>query len=77
MAAGTLWNIGNISAILATLPPLASVGYSLTQAAMLVACVWGIVVFKEIQGRRNIMVFGFGAFVTMTGLIVTAVFGSS
>ena len=74
--------------------------YSLTQAAMLVACLWGIFAFKvstmsaklpyfahtlcdvlmdtqEITGRENIMLFGLGAGITFTGLVITAVFGSS
>jgi glucose uptake protein GlcU len=72
---GTLWNMGNVGAVLATLPPLGTgIGYPLSQSALLVGCAWGIFVFKEI---KKVGLFGVGAVVTLGGVIVAGEFGKS
>lgn len=75
MLSGFLWNLGNLGATLAELPPLQAVGYPITQSALLVGCAWGVFYFKEIKGRENIQLFWFGALVTMIGLVVTGWWG--
>eukprot|EP00670_Eutreptiella_braarudii_P008234 CAMPEP_0174312586 /NCGR_PEP_ID=MMETSP0810-20121108/4379_1 /TAXON_ID=73025 ORGANISM="Eutreptiella gymnastica-like, Strain CCMP1594" /NCGR_SAMPLE_ID=MMETSP0810 /ASSEMBLY_ACC=CAM_ASM_000659 /LENGTH=356 /DNA_ID=CAMNT_0015421009 /DNA_START=131 /DNA_END=1201 /DNA_ORIENTATION=- len=77
MLAGVLWNMGNLGATVANLPPLGAVGYTLTQAALLPACMWGVFYFKEIRGRRNIVMFSVGAVVILAGLIITGYFGQT
>lgn len=72
---GVLWNIGNVGAVLSTLPPLgAGIGYPLSQAALLVGCCWGIFWFKEI---KKIRLFAIGATVVLVGMIIAGVFGKS
>ena len=76
MTSGFLWNIGNLGATLSELPPLTAVGYTLTQSALLVGCLWGILYFGEIKGRENLMLFSLGAFVTLCGLCFTGYYGT-
>jgi hypothetical protein len=73
---GALWNTGNLGATLSVLPPLTAVGYTLTQSALLVGCLWGILYFKEIRGKDNLVLFGLGAAVTMGGLLLTGYYGT-
>jgi glucose uptake protein GlcU len=72
---GLLWNAGNLGATLASLPPLQTVGYTITQSALLVGCAWGVFVFKEIKGTRNVRLFWVGAFVTLAGLCILGWYG--
>eukprot|EP00392_Amoebophrya_sp_AT5.2_P019409 g20229.t1 len=68
---GFLWNISNVFAIIA-IPSLGyGVAYPILQCALFVAGVWGIVVFKEIQGK-DIIVFFLGGIVLICGAVLVA-----
>ena len=72
--AGVLWNLGNVGSILSLQPPLGeSIGYPLTQAALIIGSCWGIFVFKEIRGQGPIRLFFAGALVTFVGMVMAAV----
>jgi hypothetical protein len=74
---GVLWNMGNLGGTLASLPPLEAVGYTMAQSALLVACLWGVVYFKEIQGTTNLSMFASGAGFTLVGLVIAGYFGQA
>ena len=48
--AGSVWSIGNIASILSVHYLGEGVGYSLSQSAMLISGLWGIIWFREIRG---------------------------
>jgi len=47
LVAGVLWNIGNVGSVIATLYLGLSIGFPLSQLALLVAGLWGLLLFKE------------------------------
>mmetsp|Transcript_1154 Transcript_1154/g.1610 ORF Transcript_1154/g.1610 Transcript_1154/m.1610 type:complete len:338 (+) Transcript_1154:81-1094(+) len=78
ITAGMLWNIGNMGNIFACLPPLGlAVGYPLTQCCLLVAGLWGILIYGEIRGTKNLSTFGVGALITLVGAAMLGVYGKS
>jgi glucose uptake protein GlcU len=73
---GLLWSIGNAGATLGTMSPLGlTVGYPLTQVALLVSGLWSILLFREVRGTRNILHFMCAALVVLAGAVLLAVFG--
>merc|ERR1712000_123329 len=48
---GCFWGMGNFQAMFATLYLGQTVGFPLTQCCLIVSGCWGILYFKEIQGR--------------------------
>jgi ABC-type phosphate transport system permease subunit len=46
-----------------------------TSLPSIVAGVWGIVFFKEIQGKRNLLLFGGGLLIAIIGVICVALSG--
>jgi glucose uptake protein GlcU len=70
---GFLWGIGNAAATICSLSPLGlTVGYPLTQTALLVAGIWGMVLFKEITAPKRILAFFMSATVLISGALVLA-----
>lgn len=66
---GTLWSIGNFFAIIAVTQLGQGVGYSFTQASILVSGLWGIFRFNEIEGRGRILKWLLSACTTLTGIM--------
>lgn len=56
IAAGAVWNLGNFFSILAVVDESVglAVSYPIMQCGLLVAGLWGIFWFQEIQGRQLI-----------------------
>ncbi|EIE21698.1 hypothetical protein COCSUDRAFT_43352 [Coccomyxa subellipsoidea C-169] len=54
--AGIIWNAGNACSIVATQNPNVglSIAYPIMQAGLLFAGLWGIILFKELNGREQI-----------------------
>ncbi|GAB5364390.1 hypothetical protein AAMO2058_000965800 [Amorphochlora amoebiformis] len=78
VASGALWNLGNIGCVYSCLPPLGlAVGYPLTQCCLLVAGLWGILVFGEIRGLKSVSTFFGGAAVVITGACLLGMYGKS
>jgi len=67
---GLLWSIGNFFSILAVENLGEGVGYSTTQASMLVSGIWGIFYFKEIEGTGAILKWNAAASVTVIGILL-------
>jgi len=67
---GLLWSIGNFFSILAVENLGEGVGYSATQASMLVSGVWGIFYFGEIEGTGAILKWNAAASVTVIGILL-------
>jgi drug/metabolite transporter (DMT)-like permease len=69
-ACGILWSIGNFFSILAVQHLGEGVGYSATQASMLVSGLWGIFYFKEIEGFKTISKWLLSASITVVGILL-------
>mmetsp|Transcript_17562 Transcript_17562/g.38005 ORF Transcript_17562/g.38005 Transcript_17562/m.38005 type:complete len:379 (-) Transcript_17562:99-1235(-) len=68
--AGTLWSIGNVGSIVAVEHLGQGVGYSASQAALLVSGIWGIFYFKEVTKPSIIGKWFLSAFVTIAGILL-------
>ena len=69
-AAGSLWSIGNVGSIVAVKYLGQGVGYSASQAALLVSGMWGIFYFKEVTNVITIGKWFFSAIVTIAGILL-------
>lgn len=67
--AGLLWSIGNIASMLSVVNLGEGVGYSIVQAQMLVAGLWGILYYREVKGTRAIASWFSCACVTVAGIL--------
>jgi len=67
---GLLWSIGNFFSIVAVENLGEGVGYSASQASMLVSGLWGIFYFKEIEGADAILKWYASASVTALGIVL-------
>eukprot|EP00930_Biecheleria_cincta_P099870 TRINITY_DN91483_c0_g1_i1.p1 TRINITY_DN91483_c0_g1~~TRINITY_DN91483_c0_g1_i1.p1 ORF type:complete len:419 (-),score=49.83 TRINITY_DN91483_c0_g1_i1:122-1378(-) len=76
-ASGALWNAGNVCSIIAQSPPYSlpyGIAYPILQCALFFGGLWGIFVFKEIQGNA-IVAFWAGAATLAGGIILLSVNG--
>lgn len=72
LAAGAMWNGANICSIYA-IPRIGyAVAYPLMQCAVVVAAMWGVIVFKEIRGRQVAVMAGAGG-ILLVGAALLAV----
>mmetsp|Transcript_25364 Transcript_25364/g.59383 ORF Transcript_25364/g.59383 Transcript_25364/m.59383 type:complete len:448 (-) Transcript_25364:1477-2820(-) len=69
-ACGLLWSIGNFFSILSIENLGEGVGFSTTQAAMLVSGLWGIFYFREVEGSNAIAKWYVSASVTVIGILL-------
>jgi hypothetical protein len=76
---GFVWNIGNVCSTLASMSPLGlTVGFPLTQCALVVGGILGIVVFRELRGWKVILQFGLFTFLfLLPGCMLLAIFGKA
>ena len=75
MITGLLWNVGNYCSIYATLYLGLTVGFPLTQLALVVSGLWGIIAFKEIGGIRTLSVWTISVTVLLAGAALLALYG--
>ena len=68
--AGLLWSIGNLGSMVSVAFLGEGVGYSIVQAQMLVAGLWGIIWYQEIQGWHQIIGWFLCAGVTFSGIVL-------
>ena len=68
IVSGAIWNAGNICSIVATNDPHVglAIAYPIMQCGLLVAGLWGIFAFRELQGQA-ISVYAVSAVVVVTG----------
>jgi glucose uptake protein GlcU len=75
--AGTLWSLGNVGSIVAVQQLGQGVGYPASQAALLVAGLWGIFYYREVTKPKTIMKWFSSAFVTIFGILLLGYESSS
>lgn len=68
--AGSLWSLGNVGSIVAVEHLGQGVGYSASQAALLISGIWGIFYFKEVTKPCIIGKWFLSAFVTISGILL-------
>jgi hypothetical protein len=68
--AGLLWSIGNLSSMISVQHLGEGVGYSLTQASMLVSGMWGIFYFHEVEGVVIRIKWFISALITIVGILL-------
>jgi len=68
--AGLLWSIGNVSSIMSVKYLGEGVGYSLVQAQMLVAGLWGVIWYREVQGWYAVTGWFLCALTTLCGILL-------
>lgn len=68
--AGSLWSLGNVGSIVAVEHLGQGVGYSASQAALLISGIWGIFYFKEVSKPSIIGKWFLSAFITITGILL-------
>ena len=66
---GTVWNIGNLSSIIATSRIGLSLAYPIFQCGLFVSGAWGILLFKEMRGRDTLM-YCLAGLVLMAGVVM-------
>jgi len=67
---GLIWNIANFASFYTILILGMSVGYPLTQLALFVSVLWGLLCFHEIEGRRKIILLVAGGVVLFAGAVL-------
>jgi len=77
MLSGLLWNISNIAQVVAMnyLHMAYGISYPILQCGLLVAGLWGIYFFKEVEDRGAVCVFWLGAAILMLGVVLLGLFG--
>eukprot|EP01083_Nonionella_stella_P015514 43420_1 len=72
---GTLWIMGYASATYATIFLGEAIGYPATQASLLVAGLWGVFYFNEIEGKLPITSFFGSGILIVAGVCMMSYFG--
>jgi len=75
ICAGFIWNLGNYCSIYATIYLGLTIGFPLTQLALLVGGLYGIFVFREITSWFAIIFFFISAGILLGGAALLSVFG--
>lgn len=70
---GIAWNIGNFASFFAVLNLGMSIGFPLTQMALLVSVLWGLLYFREIAGRKNVIKIVVASLVLFLGAILLSI----
>ncbi|MAG91978.1 hypothetical protein CMO83_04850 [Candidatus Woesearchaeota archaeon] len=73
LSSGVLWNIANIASFFAVANLGLAIGFPLTQIALFVNVLWGLVYFHEITERKKIIKLGIGAVVLFTGAVLLGI----
>jgi Transmembrane family, TMEM144 of transporters len=67
---GLLWSIGNFFSLISVFNLGEGVGYPLVQTSILVAGLWGIFYFKEVQGIESVLKWLLSAILTVFGILL-------
>ena len=67
---GLIWNIANFTSFFAVLNLGISIGFPLTQMALFVSVLWGLLYFHEIKSRNKVIRLVAGAVVLFIGAIL-------
>ncbi|NMJ86942.1 MAG: hypothetical protein EX285_03770 [Thaumarchaeota archaeon] len=69
IVSGAIWNIGNVGSFIAVATIGLTVGYPLTQLALLFNVSWGLIYFKEVKKRKSFTAIYVGAIIIIIGSI--------
>jgi glucose uptake protein len=72
IGAGLLWNVANLSSFLAVDSLGYAVGFPLTQMALVVSILWGILLFREAPTRAHKVRLAVAALFLLTGAALLA-----
>lgn len=67
---GIAWNVGNFASFFAVLNLGITIGFPLTQMALFVSVLWGLLYFREITGRKNIMKIVLASIILLFGAVL-------
>ena len=70
IASGVIWNVGNIASFLAVAALGLTIGYPLTQLALLFNVSWGLLYFKEASQRKSFTAIYVGAAIVIIGSVL-------
>ena len=77
LLSGLLWNVGSVATLVSTLSPLGlTVGYPVSQCAVIVSSVAAIACFRERRRPAHILAFFLSVAVTAGGAALLAVYGA-
>jgi len=65
--AGVIWNAANLTSFIAIASLGLAIGYPLTQLAILIAVLWGLLYFKEVTQKKSSMAIYAGAAAVLIG----------
>ena len=68
--AGLIWSFGNMGQILSVTYLGESIRMSIVQSRLIVSGIPGILWFKEIRGRRAILLWSISAVITFVGIVL-------
>lgn len=69
IVSGAIWNVGNVASFLAVAAIGLTVGYPLTQLALLFNVSWGLLYFKEAEKRKSFTAIYVGAVIIIIGSV--------
>lgn len=72
LVSGGIWNVANLFSLFAVSNLGISIGFPLTQMALLVAVLWGLLYFKEIKGKSSKVKIVIGAVIMIVGAMALA-----
>ena len=67
---GIMWEIANVGSFFAVANMGLAIGQPLTQMALFVSVLWGVLYFKEIRGRSKVFKMGISALLLFLGAIL-------
>lgn len=70
LTSGFIWNVANISSFFAIASIGLAIAFPITQLAGIVAVAWGILYFKEIKEKKNLIKIILGALVLIAGVFM-------
>eukprot|EP01119_Soliformovum_irregulare_P018063 TRINITY_DN5475_c0_g1_i1.p1 TRINITY_DN5475_c0_g1~~TRINITY_DN5475_c0_g1_i1.p1 ORF type:complete len:343 (-),score=79.59 TRINITY_DN5475_c0_g1_i1:69-1097(-) len=72
---GFIWSLGNWCSVYATIYLGLTIGFPLTQTALVVSGLWGIIVFKEMTGFFPILFWTISVMILLTGAFLLSMYG--
>ncbi len=75
LLAGLLWSIGNFASIYAVKYLGLTIGFPLTQMALVVSGLWGIFFYREVNRRSAIVMFFVSAAIILLGAALLSLYG--
>jgi glucose uptake protein len=72
LLSGVIWSVANFSSLMAIINVGLSIGFPLSQMSLLVATLWGVFYFKEIDGKSQKIKILAGALLMLFGMFALA-----